>query len=604
MRLKHWVISLVAILLSLFFSGGIQGQVSDVFEPTKFENSTSSILAQSSDSTDTMKFGYLKDAFPVSHEEAGKGIIKGYCGKLKNYLDKNGYKSKEIAIPSDKRFKKYEGITVECSANTITQKRVSELESIAVPPPKKSENESLNILAKIIIRNDSHDHLKDVTSEFRIGLMSNTITESIARNIYPKAKVVTFDNRANAIKGLKLSLKDDKAINAFISDETLLPTILRDLTLNLYSYEEIIFESSDNKTTLKVSDLKSLEVPTLPKSGNEFSEPFFQTGAKIIIRNGSRSHLDKVTSEFRIGVMSNTTTESIGSSIYPNATVVKVDDRANAINRLQLTLTDEKAIDAFISDEILLSTILSELPSNSYSIEPKAYGFSNESYGVVVYGNPDLLKVINKWIKSKDGEEARKNELDSKALYNPISQGLSFLLSQDYFYNLVGFLLVFLPLLFLLLILTHPLFITLIAKFPLFTKFVSWMRRRELRGKTSFVDHLIIRILHDEAFNVIICKANNSLFPMFIDRETVVSVIKEVGQPFLHFNNGNEPSTVDVEKVAQNFAQQAESNPHFTKVLETLKDAATEETDKWIRNAVTRAFELLKQTIDPSNGTS
>jgi ABC-type amino acid transport substrate-binding protein len=480
----------------VFFSGGIQGQVSHVFEPTKFENSTSSILAQSSDSTDTMKFGYLPDAFPVSYEKDGKRLIRGYCGKLKDYLDKEGYKFKEQPIPGDKRFTKYEGITVECSANTITQKRVSTLKSLEV---------------------------------------SDYILQSLA---------------------------------------------------------------------VSNNELKSLTVPKRPKHTNEFSKPFFQTGAKIIIRNESRSHLDKVTSGFRIGVMSNTTTESIGSSIYPNATVVKVDDRANAINRLQLTLKDEKAIDAFISDEILLSTILSELPSNSYSIEPKAYGFSNESYGVVVYGNPELLKVINKWIGSKDGEEARKNELDSKARYNPISQGLSFLLSQDYFYNLVGFLLVFLPLLFLLLILTHPLFITLIAKFPLFTKFLSWMRRRELRGKISFVDHLIIRILHDEAFNVIIYKANNSLFPMFIDRETVVSVIKEVGQPFLHFNNGNEPSTVDVEKVAQNFAQQAESNPHFTKVLETLKDAATEETDKWIRSAVTRAFELLKQTIDPNKGTS
>ena len=97
-----------------------------------------------------------------------------------------------------------------------------------------------------------------------------------------------------------------------------------------------------------------------------------------------------------------------------------------------------------------------------------------------------------------------------------------------------------------------------------------------------------------------------SLVPMFIDRETVVTLIKEIVQPLISLNNEDEPSTIDieVEKVAQNLAQKAKSDPYFNKVLETVKDAASEETEKWIRNAVTRAFELLKQTVDPEGSSS
>jgi hypothetical protein len=43
---------------------------------------------------------------------------------------------------------------------------------------------------------------------------------------------------------------------------------------------------------------------------------------------------------------------------------------------------------------------------------------------------------------------------------------------------------------------------------------------------------------------------------------------------------------------------------HDPKVLETVKDAASEETERWIRNAVTRAFELLRQAVDPGGSSS
>ncbi|MDM9585118.1 transporter substrate-binding domain-containing protein [Nostoc sp. GT001] len=339
----------------------------------------------------------------------------------------------------------------------------------------------------------------------------------------------------------------------------------------------------------------------LKKHQGVFSVPFFTTGAKFIIRNDKRHFLNETTPSFKIGVLGETTTEHVVNSIYPTAKLVPVIDRADAINKLE-----SGYIDAYISDEILLPSILKELETNSkdsYSIEPKAYGFTNESYGVVVYDDKLLLDRVNNWIID-EGQEAKKSELEKQANYNWISERLKFLLSQDYFYNLVGFLLIFLPLLFFLLLVTHPLFIALVAKLPLFARFLKWIRRRPQGGKRSFVAPLIRWILDDETFNVVTYKANKSLVPMYIDRETVVALVKEVGQPLVYLNNESEPSTVEVEKVAQNLAQEAEKNPHFAKVLETVKDAATEETEKWIRSAVTRAFELLKQAVDPGGSSS
>ncbi len=199
-----------------------------------------------------------------------------------------------------------------------------------------------------------------------------------------------------------------------------------------------------------------------------------------------------------------------------------------------------------------------------------------------MYDDQVLLNAVNEWIKN-EGQEA-KNELEKKANYNWVSEKLIFLLSQDYFYNLASFMLVFLPLLFLLLLVTHPIFITCIAKLPWFDKFLAWIRCREQRGSRSFVDPFIAKILDDETFNVVAYKANKSLVPMFIDRETVVALVQGVGQPLLDLNNESEPSTVEVEKVAKNLAQEAENNPHFTKDRGLNK---IRELDKGDRLAIT-----------------
>ncbi len=470
MRLKYWAISLVAILFPLVFSGVTQGHISHVFEKAVFRNSNSSISsAQPTNSNHVIKFGYIKDAQPVSYTT--QFGVDGYCASLKKFLEKTyNFQESDVTIPYEHRFERYEGISIECGANTISKKRNKKLEA----------------------------------------------------------------------------------------------------------YQGV------------------------------FSDPFFTTSAKLLIRNDSRSQLSKATSSLRIGVIGKTTTQQVANSIYPNAELVSVIDRADAIKKLESNPQNTDSIDAYITDEILLPSMLDELPKNHYSIEPKAYGFSYESYGIVVYDNPVLLNTINQWIKSEEGQKAKKNELERKANYNWTSGLLKFLLSQDYFYNTVNFLLIFPPLIFLLLLFTNPLFISLIAKLPLFTISLNWMRRREQQRRKNLIDPLIEKILHNETFNVITYSANKSLVPMFIDRETVVTLIKEIAQPLISLDNEDEPSTIEieVEKVAQNLAQKAESDLHFTKVLETVKDAASEETEKWIRNAVTRAFEILKQTVDPESSSS
>lgn len=490
MRLKYWVISSAAILFALVLPGLAQGQYPYVSEPALSQTAAPSIPAESSTpSTPTqtatpvpstpaqpadiqpLKFGFLDDNQPISF--ASLGVVEGYCGKLRSFLEQSyryRFQEEDIKVPYEKRFQRYNGIDIECGANTISNSRKKE-------------------------------------SKFQL-------------------------------------------------------------------------------------------------ERGEFSNPFFTTGAKILIRNGKLHLLNKAESseEFRVGVLEGTTTRKVVEAAYPNATIAIVSNRGSAIRRLQLPLESKEAIHAYMTDEILLVSMLEALDReklNDYSIEPKAYGLTRESYGVVVYNNPQLLAAINQWI-GDEGQKA-KQDLERKAEQHWLTGTLKFLLSRNHFFALADFLLVISLLLFLALLFTHPFFITLIAKLPFFTRFVNWMRRREMRGESSFVDPLIGKILNNETFNVVAYKANKSFVPMLIDRDTVVTLLKGVGQPFLQMNNESEPSTVEVEKIAQSLAQEAEANPHFAKALETVQDAASEEADKWLRSVVTRAFELLKQTVDPGS---
>ena len=58
---------------------------------------------------------------------------------------------------------------------------------------------------------------------------------------------------------------------------------------------------------------------------------------------------------FRVGVLKNTTSEEALKSIYPNAIRQEVDTRTAAINFL-----NQGSIDAYISDEVLLPSMLGE----------------------------------------------------------------------------------------------------------------------------------------------------------------------------------------------------------------------------------------------------
>ena len=143
-----------------------------------------------------------------------------------------------------------------------------------------------------------------------------------------------------------------------------------------------------------------------------FSDVFAITSTKLLIRNTKLGELEQNPEKLRIGLIKpQAITNSLIYQVYPNAIIVPLNDRAEAIKRLSLTSTDINAIDAYTSDEILLYSILTEDlrdPNQyKYSIQPKLYGYSREEYVITVYNSsPDVMLSINTWLKSDAGKSA------------------------------------------------------------------------------------------------------------------------------------------------------------------------------------------------------
>jgi hypothetical protein len=370
-------------------------------------------------------------------------------------------------------------------------------------------------------------------------------------------------------------------------------------------HEGIAIECGSNSITSKrINDLQDSNQNQGVKGF--FSEPFFRTETKIIVKNSKR---DLLTQEelplssftrqsdlsFTVGVIEKTTSEEALKSIYPNAIRKEVDKRKTAIQSLQSD--GEGSIDAYISDEVLLPSVLRVLPASDFSIEPKLYGLTNEYYGIVLYDDPkspylfDTLKEkVNTWINSEEGQK-EKEKLERETNYSATSRALKFFISLNTLYNLP-------PLVLLLLIFLLPvillffiiLLFSCIAKIPLFNMVLNWIRHRG--QENNKIAHII---------NVFVSGTNNTLIPQYIDRNAVVALLREVGDPLLQASHQNIPLEVEVEQVAENLAHKAKSNPYFLKVLKallaTVKDATREETDKWLRSVITRVFEKIEQNM-------
>jgi hypothetical protein len=78
----------------------------------------------------------------------------------------------------------------------------------------------------------------------------------------------------------------------------------------------------------------------------------------------------------------------------------------------------------------------------------------------------------------------------------------------------------------------------------------------------------------------------------------VVTLVEEIGQPlFQQYERSGLPREDAVERVAENLAQRAENDPYFRKILQTVLETASEESETWVKNAVKRAFEIIQEAF-------
>ena len=155
----------------------------------------------------------------------------------------------------------------------------------------------------------------------------------------------------------------------------------------------------DSKTRERTANLKD-------KHGaytGAFSDVFAVTSTKLLVRNSKLTELAQNSEKLRIGLIKpQAVTSSLIQQVYPNATIVALADRAEAVKRLTLASNHANAIDAYS----ILTDDLHDPKQGKYSIEPKLYGYSREEYVITVYNAPDVISAINSWLKSDAGQMA------------------------------------------------------------------------------------------------------------------------------------------------------------------------------------------------------
>ena len=230
MRLKYWVIALIFFLFLLFFSNSTQAQLPQGLEQETPKSSASPILIQTPKNNYEFKFGILEDSEPVSTDARG---LNTYCQALKKHLDL--YAPKEVTITYSQRRVQYDGITIECGSNSITSKRIKELQERQGAKGFFSEP-FFRTETKIILKNSKRNLLKQERlslasfidqsdSSFKVGVIGDTTSEEVVKRIYPTAILKKVDTRKDAIRFLQSN--NDDSIDAYISDEVLLPSMLK-----------------------------------------------------------------------------------------------------------------------------------------------------------------------------------------------------------------------------------------------------------------------------------------------------------------------------------------------------------------------------------------
>ena len=222
----------------------------------------------------------------------------------------------------------------------------------------------------------------------------------------------------------------------------------------------------NSKTRTRVSNLKEVN--------GQFSETFFTTSTKLLMKKSKVRKLEEDYLNFKIGVISSgeepcpedttnqVVTTQVICNIYGSAQIIAVKDRSQAIEKL-----DKDKIDAYASDEILLKNIQKEeVKSWQYVIKPELDGLTREDYGIVLYNTTSVnTHSINEWIQGS-GQAAKKNKIENPFRESWTLKLLAFLVSLHEVWILIGCLIFLLIGLFI--VITHHWFIGLFRNiFPL-----------------------------------------------------------------------------------------------------------------------------------------
>lgn len=131
--------------------------------------------------------------------------------------------------------------------------------------------------------------------------------------------------------------------------------------------------------------------------GGKFSDPFFMTGAKLLIKENEINAFDESKPPLKnatIAVLANTTTNYLVRYVFTSSTIKDLINREKILNSLNSKKPDSAI--AYVSDDILLRWFYVNNQggrlNDSYEIRPKEGFLSYETYGIIVYGFYDNYK--------------------------------------------------------------------------------------------------------------------------------------------------------------------------------------------------------------------
>ena len=185
--------------------------------------------------TKSLVFAYTKDARPVSFEN-NYGMLSGYCGSLRSYLEKKGYNIEDVPIKYPERFKMLETIrpdvsrsllpAIECGPSTITNDRKNQLLRLGIGDKGWFSNPFFATSTKLIINREKVGKLYSNPDELTIGVQGATTNNQVIGKVFPTATIETVVDREDAVK--RLTASDANRIDAYTGDEVILIDLMKE----------------------------------------------------------------------------------------------------------------------------------------------------------------------------------------------------------------------------------------------------------------------------------------------------------------------------------------------------------------------------------------